>query len=293
MIPAVDVPMPSQAAISAAMRSIQVLAGFAIAILAIGIAVKVAGGTLATRLCIDVLSGCLAAVAVSPFVALVDGAVARSLANKTPPTLELWTSVLELARAPRALLFRSDFYFTAFVYIVTYLTANISATLRAGELLRLGLITGANMLSGLKKDAYIAMTNPRKGAGAAGPVGRRTLALFCARDVNAIGASFVLPRLLAPHVSRALPHLGGAGAALACQIVAPPICELLNTNVHLLALDVYNRPRSSAADRLETISRQYPCSVLVRVVRVLVAFSLGGIGNRIVRLYLLRALAVG
>lgn len=296
VLPAMNIGAPSEEALSQAMRTgavgLQAASALFLAAMALGSLAAAMGSKLTTKLAVDVLSGCTAALAVSPFVALVDGAVARSLANKTPPTRELWLSLSELARAPRLALFRLDFYFTAFVYTVTYLTANIALTLQAGSLLRLALIAGANMWSGVKKDAFIARSNPAGGGTAARPVGTATLALFCARDVNAIGASFVLPRLLAPHVSRWLPHVPDSVAGLACQVLTPPLCELLNTQVHLLALDVYNQPGSSAGERARTVARQYPSSLVVRIMRVLVAFSLGGMGNRAMRSLLQQALCL-
>lgn len=78
-----------------------------------GCALVVASGhELATKLTADVLSGCLAALAVSPFVALVDSAVARSVANKSPPQRELWQSIVALVQAPSSCLYRTDFYYT-------------------------------------------------------------------------------------------------------------------------------------------------------------------------------------
>lgn len=70
------------------------------------------GHELATKLAADVLSGCLAALAVSPFVALVDSAIARSVANKSQPQQELWQSIVTLARSPLSSLYRADFYYT-------------------------------------------------------------------------------------------------------------------------------------------------------------------------------------
>jgi hypothetical protein len=89
--------------------------------------VVASGHVLATKLTADVLSGCLAAFAVSPFVALVDSAVARSVANKSPPQRELWQSLVVLARAPLEGLYRKDFYYTC----ARLLRLGSSATRRA------------------------------------------------------------------------------------------------------------------------------------------------------------------
>jgi hypothetical protein len=251
------------------------------------------GGPMCAKLTADAAAGTLAAIAVTPLVALVDSAVARSIAEKTPPTAELLRGAMEIARAPLQALYRMDFYFTCLVYLCTYLTANVCTTMGASSLTRLILITGANMWTGVRKDAFIASQNRRSGMTTTRDVPAASLALFCARDINAIGGSFVLPLLLAPHMATLLPHLAGRSAVVACQLISPPICELVNTPLHLLALDVYNRPGCSILDRARVIARQYPRSVMVRLLRVLAAFSLGGIGNRTLRAFFLQMLGLG
>lgn len=178
------------------------------------------------------------------------------------------------------------------MYVFTYLTANICTTLGAPNLARLALITAANMWSGIRKDAFIARSN-RASTLEQRKVPMTSFALFCARDVNAIGASFVMPRMLAPYVSAALPQLVGRASDVACQLMSPPICELVNTPIHLLALDVYNRPNCPPIDRARRVWKQFPTSVMVRIMRVLCAFSLGGISNRVMRGMFLQTLGLG
>ncbi|KAJ1621258.1 hypothetical protein T492DRAFT_1071578 [Pavlovales sp. CCMP2436] len=250
------------------------------------------GGPLSTRILIDVASGTLAAIAVTPFVALIDSAVAKSVAEKTPPTAELRRLAMEFARAPQRLLYRGDLYFTCLVYICTYLAANLCTTMGTGSLTRLVLVAGANMGTGVRKDAFIARTSRASGT-IARAVPASTLWLFCARDINAIGASFVLPRLIAPHMATLIPNLVGHSADFACQLISPPLCELVNTPLHLLALDIFHRPSCSMPDRARVIARQYPRSVAVRLLRVMAAFSLGGIGNRTLRTLFLQMLGHG
>lgn len=231
----------------------------------------------------DMLSSCLAAFGVAPAVALVDSAIARASSTASPPTTELARSVRELALQPRASLSRPDFKAVHGVYLATFLTANVCATLGVASLLKMALITTVNMWAGVKKDALIATSNAGAAGGAApAKVPRSSVALFCARDTNAIGASFVVPRVLAPRMAMLLPGLGGAADTL-CQLIVPPICELINTPIHLLALDMYNRPGCGKRERARSISKQYSRSLAVRIVRVMAAFSLGGIGNRVLR----------
>lgn len=231
----------------------------------------------------DVVSGALAAFMVAPLVALVDSAIARSSAAQTTPTRELWNSMRELAAAPHRSFARVDFWMVNAVYVATYLTANICATLGLASLLRLALITSVNMWVGVKKDVVIAGTSAKDKGAAPKSMSKASLALFCARDSNAIGASFVLPRALAPKVSMVLPASMGGSTGLLCQLLAPPICELVNTPIHLLALDMFNRPGRSLKARARAVARQFPRSLGVRILRVLAAFSLGGISNRVIR----------
>jgi hypothetical protein len=59
--------------------------------------------------------------------------------------------------------------------------------------------------------------------------------------------------------------------------------QVLSTPLHLLGMDLYNRPGATAESRREFAVREYAKTTLARMARVLPAFGAGGVLNKIVR----------
>ena len=131
------------------------------------------------------------------------------------------------------------------------------------------------------KDARFAKMFGAAAASAskAGPraVPKTTLALFAARDSLTVFASFNVPPLLGPVL----------GSAAAAQFLAPASVQIVSTPLHLLGLDLYNRPRGmgapSAGDRWRIIKRDWVAACAARIGRIVPAFGVGGVVNMGVR----------
>ena len=126
------------------------------------------------------------------------------------------------------------------------------------------------------------------GAGPARSLPRRSLALFSVRDVGTVFASFLLPARLAG----ALEAAGAAPAAAmnAAQLACPVAFQALSAPVHLLGLDLYNWGPGELAGRTRlaaSVDNYFPV-LGARMARVLPAFGIGGIGNRMLRGEMLR-----
>ena len=67
------------------------------------------------------------------------------------------------------------------------------------------------------------------------------------------------------------------------QLFCPVAMQFLTTPMHLLGLDMYNRPTSSWQNRYELIASNYRKTVLARIARILPAFGFGGLGNKRIR----------
>ncbi|CBZ55536.1 conserved hypothetical protein [Neospora caninum Liverpool] len=63
------------------------------------------------------------------------------------------------------------------------------------------------------------------------------------------------------------------------QLLCPVAVQFLSTPLHLLALDVYNRPGHSSAQRTSFLVGAYAGTVAARASRILPAFGIGGILN--------------
>ena len=149
------------------------------------------------------------------------------------------------------------------------------------------------------KDARFArLFGASSAPGATRAVPKSTLALFALRDSLTVFASFNVPPLLAPLV----------GSPSLAQFVAPAAVQVFSTPLHLLGLDLFNRPtavrgdadtggggeggggrkrRVGARDRWGRIRRDWAGAALARMGRVVPAFGVGGVVNAGVRRRLL------
>ena len=130
------------------------------------------------------------------------------------------------------------------------------------------------------------------GTNAPRPVPLPTLLLFGCRDACTVFASFNLPSIIAPGLAQ-MPgwnkewenHVSRVSVA---QFIAPAAIQAISTPLHLLGLDLYNRPNDlgchvSHRDRLQRVARDWGKSFAARICRIVPAFGVGGIVNTAVR----------
>lgn len=144
-----------------------------------------------------------------------------------------------------------------------------------------GLLSSTTTKALAEGGKALAKTAPRS-------VPKRTLALFAARDSLTVFASFNIPSLLGPVI----------GSQNAAQFLAPAGVQILSTPLHLLGLDLYNRPggvgdgregtRIGWRDRWGRIRRDWAGAAMARMGRVVPAYGVGGVVNAGVRGWLLR-----
>ena len=110
--------------------------------------------------------------------------------------------------------------------------------------------------------------------------------LFTLRDCLTIFASFNVPPLLGPVISRNMSKeieksLSGQTVA---QFLAPATVQIFSTPLHLLGLDLYNRGKDvSWGDRWAIVKKNWAVSAAARICRIVPAFGVGGVVNSKVR----------
>lgn len=67
------------------------------------------------------------------------------------------------------------------------------------------------------------------------------------------------------------------------QLVSPGLVQFISTPVHILGLDLYNHPASSAAERFRVVQEAFVPAIVLRVARIGVAFGVGCVGNNAIR----------
>ena len=217
------------------------------------------------------------------------------------------SSFKTLLLRPHTILFSKPAALIFLLYGGTYLTANTLDTatstiqdrkpshVTAGGP-KFAASTTANVGLCIYKDqVFVRMFGPP--GVAPRPVAPVSYALFALRDCLTIFASFNVPPLLAPRIDERLTadlrrHVSGATCA---QFLAPAAVQLASTPLHLLGLDMYNRPRDGPAapswrERWHLICKNWAPSALARICRIVPAFGVGGVVNTKVRRNLMERL---
>ena len=232
----------------------------------------------------------------------------ENASGRSPLTTSLKSSLAQLLTRPHTLLLSKPFALIFMLYAGTYLTANTLdtslSTLHSHPPQTVTSGTGKFLASsaanvGLciyKDNVFVRLFGP-PGA-VPRPVPLASLALFAARDCLTIFASFNVPPLLGPVLTR---HLGDevqrfASGQTIAQFAAPAALQAVSTPLHLLGLDVYNRPAGARGspgwrDRWEIVRKNWGISVMARVCRIVPAFGVGGVVNVKVRRGLMERLA--
>jgi hypothetical protein len=110
----------------------------------------------------------------------------------------------------------------------------------------------------------------------------KSMGLFATRDSMTILASFSLPGLISVRMQNDM-KMGKVQADTLAQLVTPVSMQILSTPLHLLGLDIYNRPGAAADERKAFIQKEYVKTTLARMARIFPAFGVGGVVNKYIR----------
>lgn len=223
--------------------------------------------------------------------------------NTLPRSLK--SSFQQLLLRPHTMLFSKPVALIFMLYGGTYWTANTldtaTSTLRdkpathvTTGTMKFAASSAANVgLCVYKDQVYVKMFGP---GGPPRPVPLPSYFLFTLRDCLTIFASFNVPPLLGPVLNERLStefQKKVSGATVA-QFMAPAAVQLFSTPLHLLGLDIYNRPATNGVswrDRWTQVRKNWMISTAARICRIVPAFGLGSTVNMKVRRNLMEKLA--
>lgn len=232
----------------------------------------------------DTCSALMASFLVSPMVCAVDKSIMQQAAGTMSIPASMANSFKEMIIRPGAFFRRPEFLMIWGVYALTYITANYINTfceLRkvGAEIPRFLGTTVVNMSSCIAKDyAFVRMF----GSGIPKPLSLTTLSLFTVRDSLTVLASFNLPEPASIYMQRAY-NFTPLTADNIAQLTCPIAVQIFSTPLHLYGLDLYNRPKASFGDRVKMVIDNYRGAAMARMMRILPAFGIGGIGNKYFR----------
>ncbi|CAM1511691.1 Fc.00g092040.m01.CDS01 [Cosmosporella sp. VM-42] len=220
----------------------------------------------------------------------------ENASGRSPLRASLKSSFLNLLTRPHSLLLSKPFALIFLLYGSTYLTANAvdtasstfankpASSVTAGTT-KFAASSATNIGICIYKDqVFVKMFGPVGVVPRPIPMG--SYGLFAIRDCMTIFASFNIPPLLAPYLNNHLSssiqkHVSGLSTA---QFLAPAAVQLISTPLHLLGLDLYNRPTvASLGERWEMVRKNWTVSAAARICRIVPAFGVGGVVNMKVR----------
>jgi hypothetical protein len=113
-----------------------------------------------------------------------------------------------------------------------------------------------------------------------------TYSAFLIRDALTIFGSFSLPAMVSASIPDSIASQEYSKILIA-QLAIPASIQLISTPIHLLGLDLYNRPQvMPSKDRISRVSRDWIGASLLRMCRIIPAFGIGGFVNTEGRIYL-------
>ncbi|RSM05494.1 hypothetical protein CEP52_006287 [Fusarium oligoseptatum] len=240
------------------------------------------------RVFADAASAASAASLVAPLIAIIDRSIMENASGRNTLAASIKSSLRTLLLRPHALLLSKPTALIFCLYGGTYLTANAvdtasstvsnrpASTVTAGTT-KFAASSTANIGVCIYKDQVFVRLFGPPGV-TPRPVPMASYGLFALRDCLTIF------RFVQHEVKKRVSGL------YAAQFMAPAMVQFISTPMHLLGLDLYNRPASGPAgavvslrDRWDLIRRNWLISSVARICRIVPAFGVGGVVNMKVR----------
>ncbi|KAF7198368.1 putative membrane protein [Pseudocercospora fuligena] len=184
------------------------------------------------------------------------------------------------------------------LYSGTYLVANTTDTITSykndlppssttSSTSKFCAVTSVNLGLALYKDNCFAQTFGPASAGALRPLPPISFIPLVIRDGITLFFTFNAPALLSDRLPEGLEqHMSRLTAA---QLACPAASQFIATPLHLLGLDLYNRPaKLSIRERMSVIRSLWLSSSLARACRMVPAYGLGSVLNNDARAYFMQ-----
>jgi len=276
--------------------------------------IKSPSTSLSSKLVGDAVVGTSVTFLMAPFLTVVDKAIAQRAAGTHTLAQSSMQTLQSIMKKPTAFVRNPAFLYVWAVYASTYTTANSLKTLVEHQekmsprrfsltqetvndthqqdqaaLGKIGIFLGtsvANSGASVMKDrkfAYMFSPQSASRSSVARTVPIASYGLWMSRDLIGVGSSFVLPDLIArklssnPEDMKLKRDVAQFCVPIATQLVAGPL--------HLLGLDLFNRPmqalpvRQRLVERVAFLANGYTAVVGARVARIIPGYGFGGVLN--------------
>lgn len=104
--------------------------------------------------------------------------------------------------------------------------------------------------------------------------------LFAFRDILTINSCFIWKKDIMNYLD---PYMMHNKSEIITSILVPSCIQVISTPIHILAIDMYEKPKSTIVDRLTNIKSCYIFILTGRIMRTIPAFGIGGFMNNMIR----------
>eukprot|EP00928_Gymnodinium_smaydae_P040369 TRINITY_DN27380_c0_g1_i1.p1 TRINITY_DN27380_c0_g1~~TRINITY_DN27380_c0_g1_i1.p1 ORF type:complete len:271 (-),score=36.36 TRINITY_DN27380_c0_g1_i1:264-1076(-) len=227
-------------------------------------------------------AGC-AALCVSPFVVVVDRAIAESGSGKMTVWQSFFGGCRQLLSSPHTYVRQPAFRYLACLFGGTYLAANFFTTYEekakvSQPVRKAGTIFAVNSSLALWKDSALAKLFGKVVA----PVPWSALCTWWARDAIGMSVIFVAPPIAAKYVHENY-DVPLKKAEVGAQIALPLMIQPIVGPFHLLGYVLYNQPNAGWPSIMETMRKEVLGTICMRWFRVFPPFSIGTVVNKNLR----------
>ncbi|CAB9501384.1 expressed unknown protein [Seminavis robusta] len=255
---------------------------------------------LGLKLAGDAVIGTGVTFMVAPFLTIVDQAITQRASGTNTIFRSGMQSLQKMVTSPIAFVKSPAFLYVWAVYATTYSVANGLKTLvehqeqkssrkrdDSSSLGKAAIFLGTSVTNSsasiLKDRAFAQMfaANAATTTGLARQVPVASYGLWMTRDLIGVGSSFVLPDM----VAQQLPFEDEQRNRDISQLCVPIATQLVAGPLHLLGLDLFNRPmqdmpwKHQVLERYHCLVNGYGAVVGARIARIIPGYGFGGVLN--------------
>jgi hypothetical protein len=222
---------------------------------------------------------------VSPLVSIIDKAIVQEIAGVGQLMKTMGTASKEMILQPRVFFNGLSFRLTFIVYFGTYAVANLSEAAldnykireeKTRKTWKVSMASAANVGLLAWRDSVFARAFSGGKPPAKTPM--RTIGLFAVRDTATMFATFYAAPKAANYLIREH-DVNKELAEISTSLSIPVVSQFITAPIHIHAIDYFNRPDSSTAERIGQIKKEMGKVCFARGLRILPAFGIGSYSN--------------
>jgi hypothetical protein len=224
---------------------------------------------------------------VSPIVSIIDKAMVQDISGIGSLMMSMGGECQKMVSKPSVFFNGLSFRLTFIVYFGTYAVANLSEAAldykrvkdeETRKLYKVSAASAANVGLLAWRDSVFAREFSGAGTKAPASTPKRTIGLFAVRDCATMAATFYFAPKACQYL--VLEHdVNHHLAEVTTSLGIPVLSQFITAPVHIHAIDYYNRPVASTAERIGRIKDELVKICFARGFRILPAFGIGSYSN--------------